>query len=451
MISKRFTTLGFLLVLLMLSASSCAPGVGGLSETVAITSAAKGLTANEPSPVQSFRYALRGDPSFSAENLPSEAREWYDEVWSVLTSSAGDYATGQADSDDLYNYARGLHTHILSLLTVFRVTGDLALLDDVARLTQLMRSHLHDSWRGTRDGTNGTKDGYLNWVERQSSSATYRGKDTHQVNEMRAHSLMAQVAWTFQNNRDLESPGGVPYGELADFWQDYLVNHFEAKWRERNQVPWPKFPFLERNGMPSQMNWIRYHHYMHLLTGKPEYDREAKRLSDEMFEFEFREVDTDAGPAYVWPGSRESAEGGSRDYLQPTIYSRYIMADAVDLHFEGYYHWANPRVVTAMANTLSEFIMDNGATDFARDVGGGESMAGLPASPRREWSRIEAQQYAYGPHPLIAAWDQSGKVARISQEVYENVRDKRVYIPAGIFVATLLEQGIQHDEQARAP
>ena len=415
-----------------------------------VTPAAKGLTVSGPSALQEGRYALRGKPSFSRRELSPEARKWYDEVWLMITSPEYDFATGQADSDNLYNYARGLHTHILSLLTVFRVTGDLRLLDEVDRLAQLMRSHLHDSWRGTRDGTNGARDGYLNWVYRRESRSL-GGKDLHEVNEMRAHALMAQVAWTFQNNRDLQSPAGVSYGERADFWRDYLVNHFEKKWRERNDVPWPRFPFLERNGMPSQMNWIRYHYYMGRLTGKAEYTREARRLSNEMFDLEFREIATDAGPAYVWPASREGANGGSRDYLQPTIYSRYIMADAVDLHFERFYHWANPRIVTAMANTLSEFIMDNGATDFARDVGGGESMAGLPASPRREWSRIGAQQYAYGPHALIAAWDESGKVVRVSQEVHQNVNDKRVYIPTGILLSIMLEHDTPQAEQARVP
>ena len=394
----------------------------------------------QPTPVEPVqRYALRGDSSFSVQSLGREERLWYDRLWAgIRNPQQYPNMDSRANSDNIYHYGRDLHTHLQMLLMVFGVTGDLRLLDEVDRLTQIMRSKLHDSWRGTLDGTDGTRDGYLNWVDRKESGSL-RGKDISEVNEMRTHAIVAQVAWAFQNNRDLQSPAGVSYGERADFWRDYLVNHFEAKWRERERKPWPQFPFLERNGMPSQMNWIRYHYYMGRLTGKAEYTREARRLSDEMFDLEFRETPTKLGPAYVWHATRFSASGGSRHYLQPSTYVRYILADVTELHLEGFYRWGEASHMPKFANTLSQLMMDNGATDFARDVGGGVARAGIAASPEGDWDRMRITTYDFGPYMMVAPWDSSGKILSISEQVYHRRESnlgnpQRMFIPAGMFL-----------------
>jgi hypothetical protein len=385
-------------------------------------------------------YTVRGNTSFTTSALTSEQRLWYDRLWAGIRNPNQEPSmNSRASSDNIYHYARDLHTHTQTLLTVFRVTGDLRLLDEVDRLAQIMRGKLHDSWRGTIDGTDGTQDGFLNWVERHETTASLAGKDLTEVNEMRTHAHVAMLAYAFHVNRDLVSPSGVNYGARADFWRGYLVNHFEAKWRKRKNKPWPQFPFLERNGMPSQMDWIKYHYYMGLLTGKSEYTREARRLTDEMFTCEFRTASSPNGTAYVWHASRACANGGERDYLQPTTYGRYIIANAVELHLEGFYTWADPVHMPRFANTLGQFIMDNGATDFARDMGGGIARAGIAASPEEEWRRQNPNNYDFMPYVLIAPWDTSGKVASISTQVYNNRNSsslenpRRTFLPAGLF------------------
>src|SRR5690606_10309211 len=105
-------------------------------------------------------------------------------------------------------------------------------------------AELADSWRGTADGTK-QKDGYLNWVWRQNHGEAYQGKDTNQLDEIKTHAMIASVAYALELNRDLKSPGGRNYGAHADFWQDYLVNDFEAKWRDRRNKP-TGFPFIMR-------------------------------------------------------------------------------------------------------------------------------------------------------------------------------------------------------------
>src|SRR5690606_23823563 len=102
------------------------------------------------------------------------------------------------------------------------------------------------------------------------------------------------------------------------FWTDYLVNHFEAKWRLRHDAPWPEFPFLTRPHMHETVDFIRYHHYLYLLTGRPEYRAEASRLTAITIG-NLVQVPTEVGPALVSPRSVLSL-GGSQVYLMPSTY-----------------------------------------------------------------------------------------------------------------------------------
>src|SRR5690606_22663311 len=155
-------------------------------------------------------------------------------------------------------------------------------------------------------------------------------------------------------------PNGVDYGERAEFWTDYLVNHFEAKWRERHDVPWPEFPFIVRPHMHETTEFIRYHHYMALLTGRREYSTEADRMTQLVLD-NFVEVPSDAGPALVTPRSVLEM-GGSVEYMLPATYVRYLLATAVDLSLEGVSGWNSETTMQKLARSLSEFMMDNGSS-----------------------------------------------------------------------------------------
>jgi hypothetical protein len=385
---------------------------------------------------------LRGDPGFSRERLGEEARTWYDALWAALKQPDQRTLLDRlASSDDLYQYGRTVHANVVALLTVFRFTGDLALLDEVDRLAEQMRASLADSWRGGAKSVRPGRDGYLNWVYRHSDGV-HLGKDLHETNEMRTHALVAQFAWAFANNRDLTSPGGVDYGERADFWTGYLQNHFEKKWRERSGVRWPKFPFLSRPYVHPTTTFVKYHYYMYRLTGREPYAREAERLSGLVFD-EFREVATDSVSALVWRRAIISGSmRGSTDYLMPTTYSDNVMSDAVDLYFEGFYGWRDERVLRGIATTLSEFVMDNGATDFARDIGGGVSRAGIRATSSREWERQTQQKYSAQAFALLSFWDEADKVRQVSRQVFEAMPPKHryVFIPAGLFIDAVLSE-----------
>lgn len=383
--------------------------------------------------------SLEGDPGFDPSRLPDHVRCWYEELWTVLQNpDRSSSYTGRAARDDLYLYARPLNTHMTALMTALRVTGDLALLDEVDRLAQHMRSRLEDRWRGPAAFDSEGVDGYLNWVWGQSGSAAHTGRDVHEIDEMRTHAMVAQFAWAFAINADVSSPNGVDYAERAQFWTDYLVEHFEAKWRERNGTAWPEFPFLSRPHLHETVDFVRYHTYLHRLTGKEEYAAEARRLSEIVFD-NFVEVEADGGPALVTPRSVLSM-GGEQDYMIPSTYVRYVFASAVDLHFENVGEWAEKDVMTMLARSLAEFIIDNGSDDFARDIGGGTARGGVAASDEDRWGRFDEVRFSISPYALLSAWDESDRVAEVAMDVFDSTSGSQrdVFIPTALMLDAAL-------------
>lgn len=379
------------------------------------------------------RTELRGDPDFDPDELPPAVRCWYEVLWNSITDpERAEYFTRRAASGDLYYYAREINNHLVALLTAFRLTGDLAFLDEVDRLAEHMRSRLEDTWKGRYALMAGSTDGYLNWVWDQDHSDEHRGRDINEIDEIRTHSGVAQLAYVFAANADLESPNGVDYAERASFWSDYLLEHFEPKWRERNDVPWPEMPFLQRNGLHGNVEFVRYHHYMYLLTGEEVYAAEARRLSERAYA-NFVEVQAEGGPALV--STRGVMELSTKlDQLLPSIYFRHVIASAVDLYFEGVAPW-DDEVMTKLARSLSEFILDGKGDGFARDIGGGVARAGIePAST--DFNRIRSSVYNVSPFAMLAAWDATGEVAETSVAVHlhRGQDEWNVFIPTGLLM-----------------
>ena len=373
--------------------------------------------------------SLRGDPSFDAATLSAEAAIWYERI---LESVEDGSALRLAGRDCVYHYGRTLNAYVQTVLLVFRLTGDLALLDHVDEIGERMRSELRDGWRGTTDGTDGTKDGYLNWVFRYDGDA-FKGKDTSIGNEMRTHALVASIAHALDVNRDLVSPGGRAYGKHADQWRDYLVNHFEAKWRERTGRA-TVFPFMLRPHTHTYYSWMRWHHYMGQLTGESGYRIEAERMATVLSE-EVREVSTPTGTAYVWPRS-VLAEGGSADYLHPTTYARYVYGDVIEMHLEAFDWYASTAVMERFARTFTEFVMDkpNPVRDgFSGDIGGGVARGGLWSD---DWGRLSAAKYQISSYAMIGPWDGTGRMTDATKAIYEARGDEDgLPLAAGAFFA----------------
>lgn len=407
-----------------------------------------------PAPVAG-EFDLRGNPAFRVSDLEPSAQIWYRRVWAAIEDPRSS-ADAWARSDDLYTYARPLHTHLQTLLMAFRATGDLRLLDEVDRLAEIMRSRLSDAWRDTTDGTDGTRDGHLNWVWRVGGYPEYDGKDTHKLDEMKTHAIIATIAYALQANRDLPSPSGRSYASHADFWRDYLVNDFEAKWREREGVS-SGFPIMIRPDNHTYYSWMKWHYYMALLTGKSGYMTEAERMANVIWDEEMRQVSTADGPVLFWTRG-VVGEGGGVAYLEPTTYSRYVYGDAVEFHLEGFHRWASTTSLQAMARTFAEYVIDlDGATSgvdwFASDIGGGTSRAGIPSDPN--WSRMEIYKFEASPYALAMPWDDSGRIAAISQAVMDKLgtldEPRTVYLATGFVLTEVLRTSSALSASAARP
>lgn len=376
---------------------------------------------------------LRGNPNFKVSSLSPEAQIWYRRLWAAIEDPLSEYNPDKwARSDNLYTYARQLHTYLQTLLTAFRVTGDLKLLDEIDRLVEIMRGELADSWRNTQDGTS-QKDGYLNWVWR-GNSKTYYGKDTNKLDEMKTHAIIASVAYALESNRDLKSPGGRAYGAHADFWADYLVNDFEAKWRQRERKS-SGFPIMIRPDNHTYYSWMKWHYYMGLLTGKSGYTSEASRMAGKIWQ-DIETVSTSGGTAYVWPRGTQS-EGGGQNILEPTTYSRYVYADVVEFYFEGFDRWASAETLQRYSRSVANFVIDenraSGKDWFARDIGGGTSRGGIPSDS--SWSRMDVYKYEVSSFAMIMYWDSSNRIDNITTKVMKSLggvdRVRTIYLPAG--------------------
>lgn len=385
-----------------------------------------GEPAPPPTPPAPGATDLRGDPNFSRSSLSSEARLWYDRYWAGLKASDQYPNVMQAAaSGDLYQIGRYVNVHVTTMLTALRYTNDLALLDEVDRVMQVVRGTLRD--------TNG--DGYLNWRWlHDPNNGSWYGDDWHEMDESIAHGFVAAVAWAYQANRDLRSPGGVDYAERADFWADYLKNDFEAKWRARSRVSASSMEFLNSYLLHTWVQYTRYFWYMGKVTGDSAYTAEAERRSARL-KLNLKEVTVDGVRAYVYPWGMVS-EGNAYPDLMPIVYGQYVTQAAQDLALDGS---ANLDLadLTLFANGATRLMMD-GVDSYAPTVGGSSAIGGYPVK-YSEGPKTGEQWVIYAYSPALVTADASGKIASYAKQLNERwERDqdapRRVFMSATAFL-----------------
>ena len=403
-------------------------------------------------------FSLRGDPNFHPDQLSEEARVWYDRLL-VAIENPRQYQNAErtAQSGNMQRYSRVVNMYVTSLLAVFRATGDLRLLDEVDRIAQIMRGELVDHWIDMNDSRIDASTDHMRWLWLGSSSRYY-GRDDHVMDSARTHGMIARVAWAFENNRDLESPSGVDYGERADFWKNYLLEHFEPVWRSGSPYTsreWPR-PVHSRHGHPFP-EIIAYHYYLFKLTGEEVWYENAVSFVDQIYDTirdedslvagGFVEVETALGSAYVWP--HRFPDGAHPNFAstmraQPTGYSRYVYASMLDLELEGLVRVVEEETVVKMANSLAYFQVDLNGEDivFYSGVTGDQEVGGIPpASP--DGNTMWDARWAVSPPALFAGWDESGTIRTVNQIVYDTIEDdrdnpRRIFVPAGMLIAEIL-------------
>ncbi len=389
--TKRF----FACILMLLLTSCAVPGAR--SQVVSRTSL----------PLEPVgTYSLRGNPNFSADRLPSEMKLWHTRLWEGIeyanNSEESLNPETRAASGDLFSMGRFLNVHITTLLSALRVTKDLALLDEVDRLMEMARAELADT----------NADGFQNWRylnETADSSRSFYNDDFHEMDEILTHSMVAAVAYALSEN----APFDRRYEEHAQFWLDYLKNDFEAKWRERNDVPFG-LPFISKNLMHPYVQFIRYNLYMYKLTGDTAYYSEANRMADLVLR-QVREIYTTGGPAYVWNQRfLPEAEDSKTLSCQPFVYLQYTFQAFQDLAMEGF-NVFDDAFMQRVATSMTALVIEDGYRSFAEDICGGTFQAGFFPSSGDEGVIYHFMNF---PYAQIGKWDATGKLLRTTERAY---------------------------------
>lgn len=360
-------------------------------------------------------YSLRGDPNFNVNQLSGEMRLWHNRLWNGIEylNETDSWLNPErlALSGDLYKLGRQLNAHITSLLLALRVTKDLTLLDEVDRLMELARTELKDY----------NADGFRNWRYLNDNGGSLYNDDYHEMDEILTHSLVAAVAAALEENAAFSEL----YAERAAFWTDYLENDFEAKWRGRNDVP-SGFPFVEKDLMHPYVQFIRYHFYMHKLTGDAAYQREAERMA-QLVTQQVRRVYTPGGPAYVWNHRFLPDSDGDALSCQPFVYLQITFQAFEDMAMEGFSIF-DDAFMQRVATVMTTLVMKDGYRSFASDVCGGVFQAGFFPSSGDNGVIYHFMNF---PFAEVGKWDATGKLERTVERAYNEVDLEDDHFPRG--------------------
>lgn len=386
-----------------------------------------------------------GNNQFEAARLSNDERLWYERLRHAIDASLPDMLD-RAARDNSYDIGRWLFQFNHAALIGLRSTGDLTFLDDIDEVAQVIRSQLRDGWCGNvprsvmvneRYGQVREPDGFLNFRWHVDRDHRDYCRDTGDLDEALAHGHMAMVMHAYDQNRHLESPAGIDYGERADFWMMYLREHFEEKWRVRSATTWPAMDFIDLKYCHTYTQMLLYYYFVGatlLEDGNSDgaaYLRHALRLTDGMFDVPyipnehpggFIETDTPLGSAVVYSvGAPGSLDVGSI-HLQacPTTYARYSMTSVLTLHLEGFYRW-DASIMAKLAAGIAYFMIDTDdlasrELPFAAGVTGERQVSGLVPTEYR--NRTSIDDFGWSPFAAFARWDESGTIHRTAKEVY---------------------------------
>ena len=431
--------------------------------------------ADRELPVADPALSLAGRVDFDSSELTSEQRVWYERLWSAVDASLDDMVA-MMHQDDAYDVGRWAFQFNHALLTGLRTTGDLHFLDAVDAVAEAIRAQLDDRWcggvartvsLGDRYGEVEERDGFVNLRFRHQGGIHYC-RDTSDLHEALAHGHLALLMYAYHVNRDNPSPSGIDYGERADFWLDYLRNHFEPKWRERSGVAWPDMDFID-------LKFCHTYHQMLLLytfvgwrladEGSAEaepYLHQALRLTDSMFEVPydrnrrqpggFIAVETPLGDAVVYSFGAPGGTAVADTHLEacPLTYARYMLTSVLNLYLEGLQRWDDD-IMERLGHGLAYFAMDTDpvtgrSAPFAAGVSGDGGVSDL--TPTEYRSRVSLGRFNMTPFAAFAAWDTSGTVQRISLAAYEAWEDDpeaplEVHVPAAFLLTVTLEGDVE--------
>lgn len=316
------------------------------------------------------------DPGFAASELDAEVQVWYERVRLEIAAESertcpppgtapeaypnnyGASATLSACSGVKHYIGRSVNGWVTSLLSLFRMTGDRALLEEVDRVMELARAQLEDT-----DG-----DGWRNF----KSLASITGTDFNLKEDDLSHAFLPEIIYAFRKNAAYSTPEH-DYTAHADAWLEYLQNDFEAKWAGRGETRGTEGLPVHRLMHPF-IDMVRYTTYMtKVLPNDARYERLNQRLRETALN-EFRTDTTPNGEAFVWSHDVRGFAGKSPSEcltFQMGTYPTETMHTFLDLALEGVPGFADPEKLQKLSRTVSESILAPNPIGFMyKDVGG---------------------------------------------------------------------------------
>lgn len=338
-----------------------------------------------------------------------ETSYWLRELKNVKNyrTDTGQYSLMKlASSGRVQDLSRHLNLQLEAVLAGVRVTGDRALLEAVYKVMEAERKTLKDN-----DG-----DGYLDWmwVPGAKSAGSLDYTDRHVMEEIMAHSIVAEAAYAFKLNRGLDPK----YSQAYKFWTRYLRSHYEAKWQKRNGRA--GYPVLTKPLMHPTANNVQYYHYLYKLTGRDAYrverDRQVVALKLQLME---------DGRALVWSHFVNQRGQRARFWSQPNGYTGESLSALADLGLEGVLDNAT---MARLARTVTDNLLDGKSPGLlAADVTGGDG--GTFYSPLlKKRVQMNPAPYPRGAgfflssrgYLLLSMWDKSGEIVRVAQQVHRS-------------------------------
>ncbi len=329
------------------------------------------------------------DPDFDPGHLSPLARTWYDRVVESIEASRETIET-RAASDDLYLLGRFVGDYQAALVAALRATGDRRFLDRVYEVAEIARASLRDAW------DDGTTDGHLNWRMRTADAPPYHGNDRHQMDEAMVHGNVALWAAVLDANRDVDAR----FAEAADFWRDYLENHFLAKWRVRaggdRVASWDGPRGFYKRFVHPRINQLRAAHYLWRLTGDGFYRERERSVSADVLG---AIVENPTHPGAVRWKHQVSGKDEGWQKLNYAQYALRVMIELYEEQVDGFDEW----LMTRLATTVRDVVFAEADEHRMTARISGEGSTGL---------RVFALS-AY------AAWDPTGRILRIADATYK--------------------------------
>lgn len=331
----------------------------------------------EPAPQGRTLTSWTIDPEFSVAGIADPTtRAWYEQVnREIAQERAVQCVPIDTPPEEQENYpasgttaacsaikhfvGRALNYHVTALLSLFRLTGDQALLEEVDRVMEIAYSRLRDT----------DNDGYKNWYY----LAEYDKDDFNLKEDSLSHGFVAEVAYVFRKNAAFGT-AEHDYGARADQWVAYLRDNFEAKWALQREtsgtegipVHYLFHPFMEI---------LRYHVYMAKIF--PE-DAKYRVMHERLSKIALSDMKIDVTPkgnAFVWAHVvrqwRIPENPGICTTFQMGTYPQQTMLVFMDLALEGYPGFSDTVAMQTLSRTLSESILEPNEVAFLyKDVGG---------------------------------------------------------------------------------